>query len=338
MLAYTARRILLLVPVVLVVTFITFFLSHVVPGDPARLVAGINAPQEQVERLRAELGLDQPVFEQYRTYMGDLLSGDLGVALSNGEPVADNLDRAFPATLELALAALAIATLLGVPLGVVAAARRGRAADHVSRLIAVLGVSLPVFVVGIVLVLVFYYELGLFPSGGRVSSDVVAEHPLQQVTGLVTVDALLAGNFPVFFDALWHLVLPAFALALATLARVVRTTRTSMVEVLREPYVATARAKGVPEWRVIWWHALRNALIPVVTILGIAFGYLLGGALLVEEIFAWPGIGSYALDAIRRLDYNSIQGVTLIATMAFVLANLAVDLLYARLDPRIRLR
>lgn len=337
MLAFALRRVLLLIPVLLVVTMITFFLSHVVPGDPARLVAGLNAPQEQVDRMRHELGLDQPVAQQYRTYMSNLVQGDLGVALSNGESVASNLDEAFPATLELALAALLIATFAGVPLGVIAATRRGRWVDHLSRLVAVLGVALPVFVVGIVLVLIFYYKLGLFPSGGRVSTDVVAEHPLQQVTGLVTVDALLAGNLPVFFDALWHLVLPAVALALATVARVVRTTRASMIEVLREPYIATARAKGVPERRVVWRHALRNALIPVTTILGISFGYLLGGALLVEQIFDWPGIGNYALTAIRQLDYNSIQGVTLLATLAFVLANLAVDLLYVRLDPRIRL-
>lgn len=337
MLAFTARRVLLLIPVLFVVTLITFFLSHVVPGDPARLVAGINAPQEQVERLRHELGLDQSIVQQYRSYMGDLAHGDLGEALSNGESVADNLEQAFPATLELALVALAISILAGVPLGVVAAARRGRAADHLSRLIAILGVALPVFVIGIVLLLIFYYKLGLFPSGGRVSTDVVAAHPLKQVTGLITVDALLAGNFPVFLDALWHLALPAFALSLATVARVVRTTRTSMVEVLREPYIATARAKGVPERQVIWRHALRNALIPVATIVGISFGYLLGGALLVEQIFDWPGLGSYALNSIRQLDYNSIQGITLIATLAFVLVNLAVDLLYARLDPRIRL-
>lgn len=337
MLAFTTRRALLLIPVLLVVTLITFFLSHVVPGDPARLMAGINAPQEQVERLRQELGLDQSILQQYGTYMSDLARGDLGVALSNGETVAYNLGEAFPATLELALVALAISILAGVPLGVVAAARRGRAADHVSRLIAILGVALPVFVIGIVLLLIFYYKLGLFPSGGRVSPEVVAAHPLRQVTGLITVDALLAGNFRVFVDALWHLALPAFALSLATVARVVRTTRTSMVEVLREPYIATARAKGVPERRVIWRHALRNALIPVATIVGIAFGYLLGGALLVEQIFDWPGLGSYALTSIRQLDYNSIQGITLIATLAFVLVNLAVDLLYARLDPRIRL-
>lgn len=337
MLAFTLRRVLLLIPVLLVVTLVTFFLSHVVPGDPARLVAGLNAPQSQVDRMRHELGLDRPIVEQYGSYMSDLAQGDLGEALSNGETVAANLEEAFPATLELALAALAISILVGVPLGVIAAARRGRFVDHVSRLIAILGVALPVFVIGIVLLLLLYYELGIFPSGGRVSTEVVAAHPLRQVTGLITVDALLAGNLRVFVDALWHLALPAFALSLATVARVVRTTRTSMVEVLREPYVATARAKGVPERRVIWRHALRNALIPVATIVGISFGYLLGGALLVEQIFDWPGLGSYALTSIRQLDYNSIQGITLIATLAFVLVNLAVDLLYARLDPRIRL-
>jgi ABC-type dipeptide/oligopeptide/nickel transport system permease component len=336
MLAFTARRVLLLIPVLFVVTLITFFLSHVVPGDPARLVAGINAPQEQVERLRHELGLDQSIVQQYRSYMGDLAHGDLGEALSNGESVADNLEQAFPATLELALVALAISILAGVPLGVVAAARRGRAADHLSRLIAILGVALPVFVIGIVLLLIFYYKLGLFPSGGRVSTDVVAAHPLEQVTGLITVDALLAGNFPVFLDALWHLALPAFALSLATVARVVRTTRTSMVEVLREPYIATARAKGVPERQVIWRHALRNALIPVITILGPLVIGIITGSVVIENIFGIPGLGKEFVNSILNRDYNITIGVFTGYAAMIGIANLAVDLIYQLVDPRIR--
>ncbi len=332
---YLVRRVTLLLPVLVAVTAVTFFLSHVVPGDPARLIAGLNATTEQVDALRHQLGLDRPVTTQYAIYMRDLLHGDLGTALSNTQPVSSNIAAFFPATFELALAALFLAILIGIPVGVVSAVRRGRLVDHASRVLSVLGVALPVFVLGIVFVLIFYYKLGIFPSGGRVSDSVISEYPLHQRTNLLLVDSLLSWNLPVFVDGLWHLALPAFTLSLAITARIVRTTRASMLEIMGEPFIATARAKGVPEWRVIWLHGLRNALIPIVTILGISFGYLLGGALLVEEIFAWPGLGKYAFEAIRFLDYPSIQGITLVATISFVCANLLVDLLYVALDPRI---
>lgn len=338
MATYLARRLFLLVPVLVAITLLTFFLSHVVPGDPARLIAGLNASEEQVARLREELGLDASLPEQYGVYMRGLLSGDLGIALVNGQPVTENLSTYFPATVELALAALVLSLALGIPLGVLSAVHKGGVIDHVSRLIALVGVALPVFWLGIVLVLVFYFQLGWFPSGERVGAEIAIEHPLKPLTRLVTVDALLTGNWTVLVSALWHLALPAFTLSLATLARVVRTTRTSMVEVLSQPYIMTARGKGVPERRVIYVHALRNALIPVVTIVGIAFGYLLGGAVLVEQIFNWPGLGKYAVDSITFLDYNSILGVTLLATVSFIAVNLLVDVAYARLDPRIRLQ
>lgn len=335
---YLVRRVSLLVPVLIAVTAVTFFLSHVVPGDPARLIAGLNATTEQVDTLRHELGLDKPVTTQYAIYMRDLLTGDLGTALSNFQPVSSNLVTFFPATFELAIVSLIFSVLIGVPAGVISAVHRGTWLDHASRIASVLGVALPVFVLGIVFVLVFYFKLGIFPSGGRLSDGVVTAHPLDQRTNLVLVDSLISWNLPVFRDAVWHLVLPALVLSLATTARIVRTTRASMLEVLSEPFIATARAKGVPEWRVVWVHGLRNALIPIVTILGISFGYLLGGALLVEEIFDWPGLGRYAFEAIQFLDYPSIQGITLVATICFVCANLLVDVLYVALDPRIRVR
>lgn len=338
MMRHLTRRVILLVPVLLAVTAVTFFLSHVVPGDPARLIAGLNATTEQVDALRSELGLDRPLTTQYAVYMRDLVHGDLGTALSNSQPVSSNLGDFFPATFELAVAALLLSIVIGIPAGVVSAIRRDRFLDHVSRVGSIVGVALPVFVLGIIFVFVFYFKLGLFPSGGRVGDGVLEAHPLDPITHLMVVDSLITWNIPVFRDALWHLALPAFTLSLAITARIVRTTRASMLEALSEPYIATARAKGVPEWRVVWVHGLRNALIPIVTILGISFGYLLGGALLIEEIFDWPGLGRYAFEAIQFLDYPSIQGITLVATISFVCANLLVDLLYVALDPRIRAR
>jgi peptide/nickel transport system permease protein len=333
--AYIIRRIVLLIPVLFGVSLITFTLSHVMPGDPARLASGIEADEAQVQRLRVELGLDQPLPLQYVTYVRHLLQGDLGKSILNNLPVRENLARFFPATLELALASLVIALALGIPLGVLAAVRKDGLFDHLSRLGALLGIAFPVFWVGIVLLLIFYFKLGWFPSSGRVDPEILLQYPVRTGTGLLTIDALLSGAWPVLASTLWHLVLPAFSLSLSTLARVARMTRTTMIEALSEAYVMTARAKGLPERRVVYGHALRNAMIPTVTIIGIAFGYLLGGSVLVETIFGWPGLGGYAFDAILYLDFPSIMGITLLATVVFLTANLLVDLVYVYLDPRI---
>jgi len=324
------------VPVLLAITLITFVLSHIVPGDPARLVAGINAPQEEVDRLRADLGLDGSLPEQYAIYLGQLARGDLGTSHVTQTAVSDDLRTFFPATLELAAAALFIALALGVPLGVLAALHQGRLADHIGRVIALAGVAIPSFWIAIVLLVVLYRDHGWLPGSGQVD-DLSVQATIPRITGMLVFDALVTGHWPVFVDALTHLILPAFCLSLSTLALVIRMTRSSMVEVLGQPYVATARAKGMPERRVIYVHALKNALIPVLTIVGLSFGFLLGGSVLIEKVFAWPGIGLYAVDSIAFLDYNAILGVTLIATMSFIFVNLAVDILYAKLDPRIRL-
>lgn len=333
---FILRRLILLIPVFLGISVITFVISHVVPGDPARLAAGLEAREEQVERVRRELGLDQPLWVQYAAYLGGLMRGDLGRSIYNQKPVAENLRTFFPATFELASAALLVALALGIPLGVVSAVHRNRAIDQFSRVVALLGIAFPVFWVGIVLLLVFYFRLGWFPGGGRAEAIILLQQPHAPITGLLTVDALLAGNWPVWRDALWHLVLPAFCLSLSPLARVTRMTRTTMAEVLAEAYVTTARAKGLWERRVVYKHALRNALIPTVTLVGIASGYLLGGSVLVETIFSWPGLGRYAFDAITLLDFQAIMGITLFAAVVFVLVNLLVDILYIALDPRIR--
>lgn len=334
--AYLLRRILLLIPVMFGVSIITFALSHVVPGDPARLALGVEANEKQVKRLRAELGLDQPLPVQYVTYIRDLSRGDLGQSILNQKPVRENLSTFFPATMELALTSLALALLLGVPLGVLSAVHKDGPFDHLSRIGALLGIAFPVFWVGIVLLLIFYFKLGWFPSSGRVEPQLLLQFPVRRITGLLTIDALLTGNWPVLRNALWHLALPAFSLSLSTLARVVRMTRTTMVEVLSENYVTTARAKGLTERRVVYWHALKNAMIPTVTIVGIAFGYLLGGSVLVETIFGWPGLGKYAFDSITYLDFPAIMGITLLATFVFLTVNLLVDVFYVYLDPRIR--
>lgn len=330
---FVLRRVLIAVPLVLAVAVITFLLTHIVPGDAVRVLAGLNASEDAVQRIREQYGLDKPLVTQFGLYLLRLVQGDLGDSLTNQRPVASNLMDALPATIELTVASLIIALVIGIPLGVLAATRRGGVIDHLGRVLSLAGVAVPVFWIGIVFVVVFYARLGWLPSEGQTSLTGGVE----PITGFASLDAVLRGDGAGFLDVLHHLVLPAVTLSLPTLARVMRTTRTSMLESLSEPYVATARAKGVPEFKVVYVHALRNAMIPVVTITGLAFGYLLGGAVLVEKIFKWPGVGRYAYESITVLDYNSVMGVTLVATVAFLVVNLLVDVLHAYIDPRIRL-
>ncbi|MEV0674890.1 ABC transporter permease [Actinosynnema sp. NPDC050436] len=330
---FVVLRVLVAVPLVLAVSVITFLLTHLVPGDPARVLAGLNASEEAVQRIREQAGLDQPLVAQFWLYLLRLVRGDLGESLTNQQPVLTNLLDTLPATVELTVASLVVALALGIPLGVLAATRRGGVLDHLARLLSLAGVAVPVFWVGIVLVVVFYAQLGWLPSEGQ--ADVASG--AEAITGFASLDAVLRGDGAGLLDVLHHLVLPATTLALPTLARVMRTTRASMLEALAEPYVATARAKGVPEFRVVYVHALRNAMMPVVTVTGLAFGYLLGGSVLVEKIFKWPGVGRYAYESITVLDYNSVMGVTLVATVAFLVVNLLVDVLHAVLDPKVRL-
>ena len=333
---YILRRAAFLIPVCVGVSIITFVLSHVIPGDPARLASGLEAHEEQVQALRMELGLDQSIPVQYGMYVSRLVQGDLGVSIINHRPIWDNLKIFFPATLELSLASLFLSLLVGIPLGVLSALYKDAMWDHLSRVGALLGIAFPVFWVGIVLLLVFYYKLDWFPSGGRVDTHLVLREPVPTMTGLLTMDALLARNWLVLGSALWHLTLPAISLSLSTLARIARMTRTAMVEVLNEPYITTARSMGLRERRVLYAHALRNAMIPTTTIVGISFGYLLGGSVLVETIFAWPGLGKYAFESIIYMDFPAIMGVTLLATLVFLSTNLIVDICYMVLDPRIR--
>jgi peptide/nickel transport system permease protein len=331
---YLLFRVVQVLPVVIGITLMTFVISHVIAGDPARLIVGEMASQEALEQVRREYGLDQPLPVQYGRYMARLATGDLGSSYMTKRPVIESLRDFLPATIELALAALLIAVLLGGTLGIVSAVARGSPIDHVVRVVAVSGVSLPAFWLGLVLLVVFYLWLGWLPGGGRISSFVP---PPQRVTGMYLVDSLIAGDGEAFRSALGHLVLPALVLGFGHMASIARVLRASMLDVLLQDYVRTARAKGVRERVVIARHALRNALLPTITIIGLQIGGLLEGAVLTETVFAWPGMGKFAVDAIRYLDYPVVLGFTIVAAVMYVAINLLVDVLYSVLDPRIQL-
>src|SRR5262245_46259374 len=332
MLRFLIRRALLLLFVVWGISLATFVLARLVPSDPARLIAGPRAGPEAVAVVRRDYGLDRPVPEQYVRYIGGLLQGDLGRSFSSKRPVADDLRAFLPATVELGMASLLLAVLVGVPFGIIAAVRRNSAADYAGRGLATLGLSLPPFWIGLLAQLVFYSGLTLLPVGGRLSQDVA---PPPAITGMYTVDSLLMGQGWTFLDALRHLILPAIVLSFGTMAVFVRLVRTTLLEVMGQDYVRTARAKGLAERAVVVGHALRNALLPVLTIGALQLGLLLSGVLLIESIFSWPGIGRYTAQAIVSSDYNGIMGVTIVLALIYLLINTVVDLLYAWLDPRI---
>jgi peptide/nickel transport system permease protein len=328
------RRLVFVVFVLWGVTLMTFFLSRVAPGDPARLIAGPHANAAALENIRTIYGLDKPVWVQYFKYMGDLFQGNLGTSFVTRRSVRADLNAFLPATVELAFYALVLGSVLGLVVGIVAAVRRGSAVDVGARFLAIGGLSMPAFWLAMLFQLIFYSRLGWLPFGGRLATGVA---PPPHFTGIITVDALLSGRFGTFVQALKHLVLPVTTLALAEVGLIARIVRTSLLEELGEDYVRTARAKGLSGARVLVRHALRNALLPTVTVLGLEFGLLAGGVFLVETIFAWPGIGRYAYDAIRASDYNATMGVTLIVAVLYVGINLVVDVVYMYLDPRIRL-
>jgi len=297
------------------------------------LAAGPHASRESIARLRQSYGLDRPWPVQYLAFIQRLLRADLGQSVQSDRPVKDDLAEFFPATMELALAAVVIAALVGIPLGILSAVWQNRLLDHWIRLFSLLGVAMPAFWLGLLLELVFYYNLGWFPGGGRLGP---LTPPPAFHTGLLLVDSLIAGNGVAFKDAFAHLVLPAVTLGYSSLAMVARMTRANLLEALQEDFLRTAMAKGLRRAVVLYKHALRNAFLPTLTIIGLQFGYLLGGAVLVETIFAWPGMGSYAVSGILNVDFPVILGVTTVVTLVFMTVNLLVDLLYAVIDPRIR--
>ncbi len=329
---YTLRRLLLIVPVLVGVSLLTFALSRVVPGDPARLAAGAQATPEMYEQIRRQFGLDDPLPVQYWTYVSNLVRGDWGDSILSRRPVAADLRVYWPATLELVLVAMAIAVAVGVPLGIVSAVRADRPVDQVSRLVALLGVSMPAFWLALLLQLFFGLRLDWLPISGRLEAMMVAP---SGGTGLYLLDSALAGDWPVFRDALAHVLLPALTLSFPALATIARFTRASLLEVLGNDYVRTARAKGLVERRVILGYGLRNAFIPTLTMIGLSFGWAMGGSVLVETVFDWPGIGLYATKSALTLDFMPIMGIALLYGVVFSLINIAVDLSYGLLDPRV---
>ncbi|HWR40005.1 MAG TPA: ABC transporter permease [Patescibacteria group bacterium] len=327
------RRIPRLLMVFLGVSMITFALSHVIPGDPARMMVGQKASPETLAKARVELGLDQPVPVQYWRYLTDLLQGDMGRSIRTQQPVADELKKYFPATLELTLVSMLLTLVGGILLGVLAAVRRDGWVDHASRLISLVGVSMPLFWSGLLVLIVFYQWLQWFPASGRLDTFMT---PPPRITGMYLVDGMLAGDGAVMFSALEHLVLPASCLAYVQLAVIARQVRSSMIQVLALDYIRTARAFGLSETKIIYQYALKNALLPTVTVAGLIFGELLGGAIITETIFSWPGMGKYVVDSVGFLDFPAIMGFTMVVAMGYVLINLLVDLLYRVLDPQIQ--
>jgi peptide/nickel transport system permease protein len=328
MTSHVLRRLALTVPTLLGVSFLVFALAHV-GGDPAVAIAGEKAPRETLERVRREHGFDRPLLAQYGAYLSRLVRGDFGRSYQTNRPVSEELRRAFPATLELATAALLIATFVGVPLGILAAVRPRSLLDTASMSGALVGVSIPVFFLGMLLLVAFR---GRLPGGGMIglATDFSADR-----TGILVLDALLAGRGDVLAEHLRHLILPALALATVPLAVIARLTRASMLEVLSSDYVRTARAKGLTPRAVVVRHALRNALVPIVTTVGLQYGALLAGAILTETVFSWPGLGRYVVQSIDGKDFVAMQGAVLLIAASFVAVNIAVDALYGVLDPRI---
>jgi ABC-type dipeptide/oligopeptide/nickel transport system permease component len=333
MVHYLTRRLAFVLLVLFGITLITFMLERVVPGDPARLLAGARASQQVVSQVRRSLGLDRPLWDQYASYMAALARGNLGTSIVTRNAVLHDLVQYFPATLEIILYALLLGIFIGIVVGVVSASRGGKT-DVAGEMVATTALSVPVFWLAILLQFALYSRLHLLPAGGRLDPGVV---PPPTITGLYTVDALLEGNLPLFADALRHVILPATALMIPEVGLVAKTVRASMLEVLGKDYVRSARAKGLTPRRVYFRHALRNALLPAVTVIGLEFGLLVSGTVLVETIFSWPGLGSYTDQAIASSDYDAIMGVTIVVAVAYVLVNLVVDIAYAWLDPRVRL-
>ena len=327
-------RLPLLAVLMAAISLAVFVLSQYLPGDPAFIAAGGgDATPEMIAHARERLGLDRPMVIRYVFYMRSALLGDFGRSMVNNKPVSEDLRKFWPASVELALAAIAISALIGIPLGVVSAIRAGRWLDRLITPGSVFLGSMPIFWLGLMAVLVFYRQLDLLPAGGRLAVGVT---PPPTITGLYLVDSLLSGQLVVFGDALRHLILPASILSVISLAMITRITRAAMLDILHEDYLRTARAKGLPEPRIVLKHALRNASVPIVTVVGIQLGQLIGGVVITETIFSWPGLGLYAVTAVENQDYPAIMAFTLLTTIVYVVINLGVDLLYPLLNPQTR--
>ena len=334
MLGYIIRRSLSVIPTLLGISILVFFMLRLTPGDPAELLLGERATDKSLAAMREYLGLNEPMYVQYGMFLKRLLKGDLGETIWTRQSVWYEIKERFPATIELTIAAMLISTFFGVLFGLVSAARQYSVFDYLSMIGSLAGVSLPVFWLGLMLMLVFSLWLGWFPMSGRLGVEV----DIDVITNFYVLDSILTGNWDALVDSLRHLALPAIALSTIPLAIVARMTRSSMLEVLRQDYIKTAKAKGLGSMSVFLKHALRNGLIPVITVIGLQVGILLGGAILTETVFAWPGVGKWLFDGVVKRDYMVIQGGVLVVAASFVLVNLIVDLLYAVINPRISVK
>jgi peptide/nickel transport system permease protein len=331
------RRLLGTLPLLIGVGVFTFILVRVLPGDPAAYYAtGPMATNEEIAQVRTVLGLDRPIAEQLGLYFRDIASGDLGRSLVTGQLVSRDLVERFPASFELTLVAMILALLISIPLGIVAAIRAGSWIDHIVRFIGTLGVSMPAFVAGILLIFIFYFKLGIAPEPIDRIDPFMLKPP--SVTGLMLLDSVIAGNFAAFSSAVGRLLLPALTMAIIVIAPLMRMTRASMIAVLGSDFIRTARAAGMNWWTVYVRYGLRNALLPVLTTIGLVISYQLGANVVVEKVFAWPGVGSYALNSLLATDYAPVQGYVLLMACVYVVINTAIDILYALVDPRIRVQ
>ena len=333
---YVLKRIPLALLVLMGVSLITFFVSRVIPGSPVAMWVGSKPTQEQLDRAVRELGLDKPLALQYLIYLKNLARGDLGVSLRTHRKVSAELGRRWAATFELVTVSILITLLAGIPVGIVSATRKDTALDHASRAASISGVAMPIFWLGMILQLFLHGRLGWLPLQGRIESQILIDHPVHALTGFYLFDCLVTGNWPAFASALRHMILPAMTLSFASLAVVTRMSRSSMLEVLREDFIQTHLAYGVGTRTLLYRYALRNAMIPTVTVVGLSYGLMLGGSFMVESIFDWPGLGRYAVLSIETNDFPAIMGVTILFAFTYIVLNLVVDLIYYAIDPRIK--
>ncbi|MCK4782468.1 MAG: ABC transporter permease [Desulfobacteraceae bacterium] len=329
---YITKRLLMLIPVLLGVSVLSFLLIHLAPGDPARTMAGEHASSQTINAIIEKYGLDKPLTTQYWLWLKRVMRGDMGRSIVSNEYVTKEILDRFPSTVELTLFSLMIAIIVGFFAGIISASKQYSALDYTTMGIALFGVSMPVFWLGIMLMMVFGVFLRWLPIGGRINILI----PFQRITGLYLLDSLIKGNFAAFVSALRYLILPSITLATIPMATIARVTRSSMLEVLRQDYIRTERAKGLPERTVIYKHAVKNAMLPVITVIGLNFGLLLAGAILTETVFSWPGMGRYVVKAVGMRDYPAVQGCVLFFALMFVVVNLITDVLYIFIDPRIK--
>ena len=332
MLKYIIRRLLMLVPVLIGVSILTFSLIHLIPGDPARSMLGEKATEAQLELLRADLGLNDPYIVQYGRFLGDILQGDLGQSIQSKENIAYEIMHKLPATIELTIFAMIIAIIIGIVAGVIAAVKQYSWFDNISMTGALFGVSLPIFWLGLMMIWIFSVKFNVLPPSGRITAGT----GLQTITNFYLLDSILTLDWQAFKDVFLHLLMPGVALGTIPMAIIARMTRSSMLEVMRQDYIRTADAKGLKKHLIVFQHALKNAFLPVLTVIGLQFGLLLGGAVLTETIFSWPGVGRYVYLAVLSRDYPIVQSTILIIAIIFVLINLVTDILYKYFDPRIR--